>query len=419
MLRHTLEHTLRFILASPLTLGFPSGFCTPGIIVSLYTLLSNSNSVKTVEEHLDGNLCRCTGYRPIWDAARALCSDAEELVRGPCGTPCRECPERDVCQQDCNVADKETAESSSSICCSSSKDKMQTYKDTFLADQSWREQPNQMFLKELLDKTLSDADLVQRPLMVVDRSEYHAGGTWFKPTSLLELLSLLREFGGMGTGACKLVVGNTEVGIETRFKKAVYPRLISPADSIKELFSINVTEENLVIGACCALSTIQRECEILGADPSLTRTVMPIHDMLRWFASTQIRNVACLGGNLVTASPISDMNPMLAAMGASLILTSLSDSNETIRRQVKVSEFFLNYRTVDLQPTEVVECVQIPRLHSVLEYVKPFKQARRREDDISIVTAGMKIRLAVQGNKILIVDAALAFGGMVSNRRSL
>ena len=110
-----LEHTLRFILASPLTLGFPSGFCTPGIIVSLYTLLSNSNSVKTVEEHLDGNLCRCTGYRPIWDAARALCSDAEELVRGPCGTPCRECPERDVCQQDCNVADKETAESSSSI----------------------------------------------------------------------------------------------------------------------------------------------------------------------------------------------------------------------------------------------------------------------------------------------------------------
>jgi xanthine dehydrogenase/oxidase len=49
--------------------GSQCGFCTPGIVVSLYTLLSNHDnhhhraSIDHVEEHLDGNLCRCTGYR--------------------------------------------------------------------------------------------------------------------------------------------------------------------------------------------------------------------------------------------------------------------------------------------------------------------------------------------------------------------
>ena len=176
----------------------------------MYTLLSNSNSVKTVEEHLDGNLCRCTGYRPIWDAARSLCDDADVLVRGPCGTPCRECPERDECEQDCNVADKKAA-GKESVCCTSSKDKVQTYKDTFLADQSWKDQPNKMFPKELLEEGSPDAVLLTRPLMVVDRAEFHAAGTWFKPTTLIGLLELLKNYSN--NNGYKIVVGNTEVGI--------------------------------------------------------------------------------------------------------------------------------------------------------------------------------------------------------------
>jgi xanthine dehydrogenase/oxidase len=132
--------------------GSQCGFCTPGIIVSLYTLLSNNPSVHHLEEHLDGNLCRCTGYRPIWDAARALCADGETAVRGPCGTPCRECPEREECTQDCNVTDKAAAEDST-ICCTSSHDKMSQFKDSFLADKdTWINQPNQMFPEELLNE---------------------------------------------------------------------------------------------------------------------------------------------------------------------------------------------------------------------------------------------------------------------------
>lgn len=401
--------------------GSQCGFCTPGIIVSIYTLLSNEPRVEHLEEHLDGNLCRCTGYRPIWDAARALCDDGEELVKGPCGIPCRECPERDTCDKDCNLEDKKAAaaaeaspvEYSEQVCCSSSKDKMSQYKDTLLANkEKWLNQPDEMFPAELLDEKSAVSSELSKPLMIVDKNEYSAGGTWFKPTTFPEMLQLLEEFGGTGTGNCKIVVGNTEVGIEMRFKHAFYPRLICPSQSIEELYAFVATDTKLEIGSCCPLSTIQHECKVAGTEqPRLTRTVMPIHDMLRWFASTQIRNVACLGGNLVTASPISDMNPMLASMGAKLILTSMAGGTVS-QRSVAVSDFFLKYRTVDLKPTEVVECVEVPVLNEVFEYLQPFKQARRREDDISIVTSGMRMRLEIADGKFIIEDVALAFGGM-------
>jgi xanthine dehydrogenase/oxidase len=247
-----------------------------------------------------------------------------------------------------------------------------------------------------------------QPLLVVDSTEFHAGGTWFKPTTILEMLALMQEF-----DTYKLVVGNTEVGIETRFKYAVYPRLISPAETIQELFGFDASTEKLMIGSCCPLSTIQQKClSIAEEQPRLSRTTMPIHDMLRWFASSQIRNVACLGGNLVTASPISDMNPMLAAMDGKLILSSMDTGGTIMRRIVNVSDFFLKYRTVDLEQGELVEQIEIPVLNEVFHYLKPFKQARRREDDISIVTSGMSIRLGISEGKFLIEDILLAFGGM-------
>ena len=51
--------------------GSQCGFCTPGFVMSLYGLwLQNSNpSRQAIEEALQGNLCRCTGYEPIVKAA--------------------------------------------------------------------------------------------------------------------------------------------------------------------------------------------------------------------------------------------------------------------------------------------------------------------------------------------------------------
>ena len=54
--------------------GAQCGFCTPGIVMSLIALHANKEGAEPNEhrllEALSGNLCRCTGYRPIVDAGR-------------------------------------------------------------------------------------------------------------------------------------------------------------------------------------------------------------------------------------------------------------------------------------------------------------------------------------------------------------
>ncbi|QEY64041.1 xanthine dehydrogenase small subunit [Metapseudomonas lalkuanensis] len=55
--------------------GSQCGFCTPGFVMSLFALQKNSNGYDKAQtmEALAGNLCRCTGYRPIIDAAEQAC----------------------------------------------------------------------------------------------------------------------------------------------------------------------------------------------------------------------------------------------------------------------------------------------------------------------------------------------------------
>jgi xanthine dehydrogenase small subunit len=58
--------------------GSQCGFCTPGIVMSLFTLYQEGErplSRATINDTLAGNLCRCTGYRPIVDAAMEACAD--------------------------------------------------------------------------------------------------------------------------------------------------------------------------------------------------------------------------------------------------------------------------------------------------------------------------------------------------------
>jgi xanthine dehydrogenase small subunit len=76
--------------------GSQCGFCTPGFVMSLFVLYKTNPQPtrRQIDDALAGNLCRCTGYRPIVDAARAMSSRATDKAwlrhPGPSNAP----PER-------------------------------------------------------------------------------------------------------------------------------------------------------------------------------------------------------------------------------------------------------------------------------------------------------------------------------------
>ena len=64
--------------------GFQCGFCTPGMSVTASTL--TAEDLPDLDRRMKGNLCRCTGYRPIREAIRAsVLGPVRET--GPCRTP--------------------------------------------------------------------------------------------------------------------------------------------------------------------------------------------------------------------------------------------------------------------------------------------------------------------------------------------
>ena len=65
--------------------GSQCGFCTPGFIMSMFAMYKNNKSFndEIINDSLSGNLCRCTGYRPIIDAAKSLnkINDNDEFTK--------------------------------------------------------------------------------------------------------------------------------------------------------------------------------------------------------------------------------------------------------------------------------------------------------------------------------------------------
>ncbi|NOY91776.1 MAG: 2Fe-2S iron-sulfur cluster binding domain-containing protein [Deltaproteobacteria bacterium] len=56
------------------------GYCTPGFVMSLFSEYYRADRAAPEPRAIEGNLCRCTGYRPIYDALESLGAPAEDDV---------------------------------------------------------------------------------------------------------------------------------------------------------------------------------------------------------------------------------------------------------------------------------------------------------------------------------------------------
>jgi len=138
----------------------------------------------------------------------------------------------------------------------------------------------------------------------------------------------------------------------------------------------------------------------LQTDVDISRA---IHKQLKYFAGRQIRNVGTPAGNLATASPISDLNPVFMAANAILVAKSLDKETE-----IPMSQFFKGYRVTALEPDAIIASIRIP-VTKKGEYLRAYKQSKRKDDDIAIVNAALRVSL--NGSNI-VESADLIYGGM-------
>jgi xanthine dehydrogenase/oxidase len=361
--------------------GSQCGFCTPGIVMSLYALLRNTDAPTEhdVEEAFDGNLCRCTGYRPILDAAQSFsvktgCGKAKANGGGGC------CMEK-------NGADG----ANGGGCCKSNGDNSD-------------DQPIKRFTPPGFIEYKPDTELIFPPQLHKHEFRPLAFGNkrkrWYRPTTLQQLLEIKNAH-----PSAKLIGGSTETQIEIKFKGMNYSASVFVGD-IPELRQFSFNDDHLEIGGNVVLTDLERICEdaVEHYGKARGQPFATILKQIRYFAGRQIRNVGTPAGNLATASPISDLNPVFVATNATLVAKSLKETTE-----IPMATFFKGYRQTALPPDAIIAGLRIPVAQEKGEYIRAYKQSKRKDDDIAIVNAALRVKL---DDEDIVQDVCLVYGGM-------
>ncbi|KYO33622.1 hypothetical protein Y1Q_0008776 [Alligator mississippiensis] len=166
--------------------------------MSIYTLLRNhpEPSTEQIIAALAGNLCRCTGYRPIIESCKTFCKESVCCqVSGNKGNNCLD-------------EEKVTSfpEEENEICT-----ELSTTDDLWLLDAT----QDLIFPPELIRM----AEDLQKSTLVFRGERI----TWISPISLMELLELKDKY-----PKAPLAVGNTGVGLDMKLKGTFHPVIISP-----------------------------------------------------------------------------------------------------------------------------------------------------------------------------------------------
>jgi xanthine dehydrogenase small subunit len=146
---------------------------------------------------------------------------------------------------------------------------------------------------------------------------------------------------------------------------------------------------------------------------NLVREALPgIEKFESQFASTLIRNLATIGGNVANASPVGDVTSMLMGLGAVLELgeipSGLNPSLHNKPRFLAIEDFFVGYKKTALKRNEILLAVLIPAGKGLLFSFE--KIAKRDKLDIAAVNTAMSFR--VEGGRI--IGARISAGGVAA-----
>ncbi|GMM27967.1 hypothetical protein DAMA08_006830 [Martiniozyma asiatica (nom. inval.)] len=384
--------------------GSQCGYCTPGFVMNLYTLLREKNgkvSTHDIDEALESNLCRCTGYMPIVDAAYSFAYDSDNYNSAKIRPFTKKLMEENK-DTVCALGDK---------CCKNKKEN--------LPECSSENNDNEIDINALYTQygeSLKAYDIkndIPFPdkLSSIKKNPIFYGNeykVWFRPVTKQQLLEIVNSYPD-----CKIVAGASEVQIEVKFKAADYKVSVF-CNEISELKGHSYIDgKGLSIGANIPLIDLQYICDDLALKLDINgsgQVYKQIADQLKLFASKAVRNVATPAGNIVTASPIADLNPILVACSAIITAEKINPSNgqiETIELNMR-DDFFTGYRKTKLPTGYVITEIFIPQTKKN-EFIHIYKQSKRKDDDISIVTACLNMELNDLGE---IVESTLVYGGM-------
>ncbi|KAI3461217.1 hypothetical protein Pfo_017880 [Paulownia fortunei] len=301
------------------------GFCTPGMCMSLFSALANAEktyhsqaspgfskiTVSEAEKAITGNLCRCTGYRPIADACKSFAADVDL---------------EDLGINSFWRKGDATGVRASKLPSYNPKDHVCSY--TVLKDE-------------------------YKSTRILNFKNY----SWYTPVTVEEIQSFLHSDMLENGVRIKLVVGNTGTGYYKETEK--YEKYVD-LRYIPELSVVKKDNLGIEFGAALPISKVilylKEESKpnlCSGGELVFTR----IAEHMEKIASGFIRNTASLGGNLVMAQRQyfpSDIATLLLAVGSSVsILTG--------HKLEKIPmEEFLNRPPLD--PKDVLLSVHIPFL---------------------------------------------------------
>eukprot|EP01113_Clastostelium_recurvatum_P035010 TRINITY_DN4821_c0_g1_i1.p1 TRINITY_DN4821_c0_g1~~TRINITY_DN4821_c0_g1_i1.p1 ORF type:complete len:1340 (+),score=354.41 TRINITY_DN4821_c0_g1_i1:272-4021(+) len=370
--------------------GSQCGYCSPGMVMQMYSLLENNSnpSRQDVEDHFDGNICRCTGYRPILDAMKSFCPEGEETQKT--------CSSRDSCKNKDNHTLNE--DGSKSHCCIN-----HAFPDIeeLVAPKYPKYQPPQHMAKPVNAPPPHPSSSSSSSITSYASVSASTPIVWVTCTSLPSLATTLAKYSAPEY-IVKLVVGNTSVGIY----KDDNPNVLIDIHSIPELKATSNTAASVTVGSAVTLSDLITK--VTGWASSLPNassyTYLATH--LTKVANIQVRNVASWAGNIMLVNlhddfP-SDVCTCLMTFGATLTIMKSSGSTFT----VSMTDFL----QTDMRGCAILS-MTIP-LTQQNEQVRTFKVALRHENSHAYINCGL--RAVLDSSMKVTSQPTLVYGGLAA-----